>query len=74
MPSNGSEPSSLTWRKSSHSQCGECVEIATLMQSSIVVRDSKNPDGPRLAYSANEWRSFIQQIKAGESDPFSGRW
>ncbi len=70
MPSNGSEPSSLIWRKSSHSQCGECLEIAIPVQGFIAVRDSKDPDGAWLAYDANEWRSFVKRVKAGEFDSF----
>lgn len=71
MRSNGSEPSSLTWRKSSYSSCGECVEVAIPAQGFIAVRDSKNPYEARLTYTANEWHSFIQRAKAGEFDSFS---
>lgn len=70
MPSNGSESLSQTWRKSSYSSCGECVEIATTSLGFVAVRDSKNPEGPRLHYSADEWLSFIQRTKAGEFDAF----
>jgi len=70
MPSNGSEPSPLTWHKSSHSQCGECLEMAIPAQGFIAVRDSKNRDAGRLTYTANEWNSFVQRVKAGEFDSF----
>lgn len=70
MLPNGSEPSSLTWRKSSHSSCGECVEIAIPANGLIAVRDSKNPDGAPLIYAVNEWNSFIRRAKAGEFDSF----
>lgn len=38
------------WRKSSHSNGtgGECVEVAAV-PGRLLVRDSKNPDGPVLS-------------------------
>jgi hypothetical protein len=58
----------LTWRKSSYTSAngGNCVEVAQFPAASIGVRDSKNPDGPKLVISAGEWRAFIAGIKAGE--------
>jgi len=32
----------------------------------VVMRDSKDPHGPMLRYTADEWRSFVRAIKAGE--------
>lgn len=47
------------WRKSSHSGGGnDCVEIAGAA-SGAVVRDSKNPDGPRLRFGAADWSTFV---------------
>lgn len=59
----------VQWRKSSRSahQGGECVEVAGLAPE-IAVRDSKDPDGPRLAFGAVEWRTFAQRVKAREFD------
>jgi hypothetical protein len=52
------------WRKSSYSGSGNnCVEVATL-ETAVAVRDSKNPDGPRLTFTRHEWRSFTANIKA----------
>ena len=41
----------LRWRKSSYSGNGggNCVEVASNLPDGVAVRDSKNPDGPRLA-------------------------
>lgn len=52
------------WRKSSYSGNGgaDCVEVATLPDA-VAVRDSKNPDGPKLSVSASEWRAFTETIK-----------
>jgi Domain of unknown function (DUF397) len=55
--------SALSWRKSSHSGSsgGQCVEVAT--SGHVLVRDSKNRDGGRLAFSAQAWREFAARIK-----------
>jgi Domain of unknown function (DUF397) len=59
--------SGVTWRKSSYSggNGGECVEVADLPGATHAVRDSKNPDGPALTFSAAEWRRFTASVKDG---------
>jgi|ADGO01.1.fsa_nt_gi Domain of unknown function (DUF397). len=51
----------LIWRKSSRSNTldGNCVEVAALSDR-VLVRDFKNPDGPRLTVTASEWREFLR--------------
>ena len=56
----------MKWRKSSY--CGNgaaCVEVAT-EHGNILVRDSKNTDGPHLTFDLQFWLEFIQAIKTGE--------
>jgi hypothetical protein len=55
---------SIEWRKASYStgNGGACVEVGVGLQL-VAVRDSKDPDGPRLAFSAGVWDTFIRQIK-----------
>lgn len=58
----------MKWVKSSYSASqDECVEVATLPNSGCAVRDSKDPYGPVLRFTADEWRAFIRRVKAGES-------
>jgi hypothetical protein len=60
----------LHWRKSSYSGNGggNCVEVASNLPDIVAVRDSKNPDGPRLACAREAWLEFVQSIKQGELD------
>ena len=53
------------WRKSRRSGGnGACVEVAQL-RTLIAVRDSKDPDGPKLVFPAADWRAFTDAVKAG---------
>lgn len=64
------DSTTVQWRKSSHSGSGNnCVEVAG-MAAAVAVRDSKNPDGGHLVFSAGDWKAFISSIKSGR---FSGR-
>jgi Domain of unknown function (DUF397) len=58
------------WRKASKSSGngGNCVEVARNLPGIVAVRDSKDPDGPRLAFSPDDWRSFTASVKAGRFD------
>jgi Domain of unknown function (DUF397) len=62
--------SRAAWRISSYSgQNGACVEVAGGLPGGVVVRDSKDRDGPVLAIDPEEWRGFTDQVKAGVFDP-----
>jgi hypothetical protein len=63
------EPSRLTWRKASYSGTngGGCVEVATSMPGIVAVRDSKDPDGPRLAFGVRAWQAFATTLKGERS-------
>jgi hypothetical protein len=61
----------LNWRRSSYSGSngGGCVEIASGQTAMVAVRDSKDPQGPVLAFTPHEWQAFTAGVKAGEFDP-----
>ncbi|TKA00181.1 DUF397 domain-containing protein [Actinacidiphila oryziradicis] len=53
-----------TWFKSSYSGAGtsECIETAFL-STGVAVRDSTDPDGPRLQFAGAAWTSFVGAIR-----------
>ncbi|MFI2204110.1 DUF397 domain-containing protein [Streptomyces sp. NPDC020192] len=56
--------SQLHWFKSSYSSTnepGDCVEIAPT-PTTIHIRDSKNPTGPRLALAPEAWSEFVRTL------------
>ncbi|WP_026314114.1 DUF397 domain-containing protein [Actinomadura flavalba] len=55
----------LKWRKSSHSdpQGNNCIELASA-PGTIAVRDSKNPEGPKLLVNRNDFRRFTETLQA----------
>ena len=58
------------WRKSSYSSGngGNCVEVAPNLPGAVAVRDSKDPDGPKLIFTPDEWEMFAAGIRGGEFD------
>lgn len=60
-----------SWVKSSLSfSNGNCVEVASLPDGVVGVRDSKDADGPILRFTADEWHAFIGGVRNGEFDRF----
>jgi Domain of unknown function (DUF397) len=47
---------------------GNCVEVASLPDGEIGVRDSKDPGGPVLRFTADEWHAFLGGARKGEFD------
>ncbi|MFF5114705.1 DUF397 domain-containing protein [Streptosporangium sp. NPDC000509] len=72
------------WNKSSLSGSGpDCVEVALAETSQaepdpnadllVLVRDSKDPEGPVLAFTSTEWDAFIAGIKSDGFDNLAVR-
>lgn len=53
-----------TWRKSSYSSASSdnCVEAAS-QPGTVAIRDSKDPEGPRLAIPAVDWAAFTRRVQ-----------
>ena len=68
MRSETVERTTGEWYKSSFSngRGGMCVEIMNQADGGRSVRDSKNPAGPVLDFSADEWGAFTAGVRAGE--------
>ncbi|MEV0271658.1 DUF397 domain-containing protein [Hamadaea sp. NPDC050747] len=62
-----SDPTPASWRRSA--RCGDsaCVEVAVL-DDEVLVRDSKDPQGPVLRFSRAEWLAFLAGVREGEFD------
>ncbi|MEU7002440.1 DUF397 domain-containing protein [Nonomuraea sp. NPDC046570] len=72
----------IAWRKARRSggNGGDCVEVAVLdaiedgpahkpdQDKLFVLRDSKDPEGPRLFFTMAEWEAFRLGMKDGEFD------
>jgi hypothetical protein len=57
-----SDRGELTWRTSSKSSGGACIEIAT-DGDQVHMRHSKDPDGPMLTFDCEAFRDFIAYVK-----------
>lgn len=65
---NEPDLSKAHWFKSSYSNAqANCVEIARV-SGRVATRDSKDPDGPALLFTAGEWTSFLTGLTNGEFD------
>jgi len=65
----GSDLSVTLWRTSSFSgNNGTCVEVATLPDGHIAVRNSNHPDEGIVLFTRAEMSAWISGVKAGEFD------
>jgi Domain of unknown function (DUF397) len=60
-----SEQTHITWRKSTASNASSCVEVA-FADESVLVRNSRDPLGPILSFSREEWMAFLEGAHNGE--------
>ncbi|WP_433501504.1 DUF397 domain-containing protein [Sphaerimonospora sp. CA-214678] len=63
------DPAGAAWRKAARSNAvgDQCVEVAWISDG-IAVRDSKDPEGPKLLFTTGEWEAFLDGVKGGEFD------
>ncbi|MET9399368.1 DUF397 domain-containing protein [Kitasatospora sp. NPDC002965] len=57
------------WRRSSYSSgnaSDNCIEVDDARPGSV--RDSKDPQGPRLRFTPAAWQSFVTATADGEFD------
>lgn len=54
------------WHKSSYSggNGGGCVDVARNLPGVVAVRDSKDPDGPALVFTRDNWATFIAALRS----------
>jgi hypothetical protein len=63
-----SDFSTVNWRKSTHSgqdENSDCVELAAV-EEQVAIRDSKDPNGPKLMLTASQWHALTARLKNGD--------
>ncbi len=67
----GRQGSGSCWVKSSFSfSNGNCVEVASLADGEVGVRNSRDSGGPVLRFTPDEWHAFLGGVRNGEFDNF----
>jgi len=72
----------MDWHRSTFCASGACVEVRFVKASAslangacvevgrccggVLLRDSKDPDGPTLRFTGAEWAAFLGGVAAGE--------
>jgi hypothetical protein len=57
----------LAWQIARSCNGGACVRVA-LSENAILIGDSKNPNGPVLPFTRDEWKTFVEGIRQGDFD------
>ena len=57
----------LSWRKSSASASGDCVEVAA-HNGYVLLRDSKEKRPHLLQFTYPEWECFLSDARSGKFD------
>lgn len=59
------------WHKSTRGDLGnQCVEVAANLPGVVAVRDSKDPQGPALRFTPDDWAALVAGVKTGRFDLF----
>jgi Domain of unknown function (DUF397) len=59
--------SALAWRVARGCNGGECVRVA-VNDGTVLIGDTKDPQGSVLSYSVSEWKAFAEGIRQGDFD------
>jgi hypothetical protein len=63
---------SSNWLRSSACDSSACIEVSFTPSEDVLIRDSKDPQGPMLRFDLEEWRAFRQGILAGDFETPQG--
>jgi hypothetical protein len=56
------------WRTSSYSgTSGNCIEVAAPSHRTRAVRDSKDPTGPVLRFTTDQWSAFTAYVSTSRT-------
>jgi hypothetical protein len=61
------DDSRLAWRRSSRCNTATCVEVADAGVS-VMIRDTKDLNGPTIAIMQSDWNSFLAGVRGGRFD------
>ena len=56
-----------TWRTALSCNGGACVQVAAT-KNGVLLGNTRQPSGPVLSYTPDEWRKFVAGIKKGDFD------
>ncbi|MFD9072528.1 DUF397 domain-containing protein [Streptomyces lasiicapitis] len=60
---------SVVWVKSRESNgTGNCVELASLPDGAVALRNSRFPEGPALVFTVAEVTAFVAGARVGDFD------
>ena len=52
----------LIWRKARRCGTAACIEVAQA-EPEMLLRDSKDPAGPRLVFAPQDWIAFLSAVR-----------
>ncbi len=58
----------IEYRTSSSCTYGNCVAVGVGPDGRVAVRDTKDPGGPELLFTPEEWAAFTAGVRNGEFD------
>lgn len=55
----------LLWQRADSCESSGCVEVAVTGEG-VMVRNSRDPDGPKLHFTRKEWEEFAAGVREGQ--------